>query len=125
MIRAKPDVIVTSGAEPQLQAVMPLSGLIPIVFWANNFDPIERGYVKRRPSRPSASIQNDSGLPQGPGSCPSGILIARGHGGSEAEEPCYERANHKGWADPGIGHHGASGSILILLVLLLWAYLPA
>jgi hypothetical protein len=39
-------LIVTSGAEPQLQAVMPVSGLIPIVFWANNFDPIERGYVK-------------------------------------------------------------------------------
>ena len=32
MVRAKPDVIVTSGAEPQLQAVMPVSGLIPIVF---------------------------------------------------------------------------------------------
>ena len=46
MVRAKPDVIVSNGAEPQLQAVMPVSGLIPIVFWANNFDPIERGYVK-------------------------------------------------------------------------------
>ena len=46
MVRAKPDVIVTGGAELQLQAVMPVSGLIPIVFWANNFDPIERGYVK-------------------------------------------------------------------------------
>jgi putative ABC transport system substrate-binding protein len=46
MVRAKPDVIVSNGAEPQLQAVMPVSGLFPIVFWANNFDPIERGYVK-------------------------------------------------------------------------------
>jgi putative ABC transport system substrate-binding protein len=55
MVRAKPDVIVTSGAEPQLQAVMPVSGLIPIVFWANNFDPIERGYVKSL-ARPGGNI---------------------------------------------------------------------
>jgi putative ABC transport system substrate-binding protein len=34
IVRAKPDVIVSNGAEPQLQAVMPASGLIPIVFWA-------------------------------------------------------------------------------------------
>jgi putative ABC transport system substrate-binding protein len=55
MVRAKPDVIVTSGAEPQLQAVMPVSGLIPIVFWANNFDPIERGYVKSL-ARPGGNL---------------------------------------------------------------------
>ena len=55
MVRAKPDVIITSGAVPQLQAVMPVSGLIPIVFWANNFDPIERGYVKSL-SRPGGKL---------------------------------------------------------------------
>jgi putative ABC transport system substrate-binding protein len=55
MVRAKPDVIVTSGAEAQLQAVMPVSGLIPIVFWANNFDPIERGYVKSL-ARPGGNL---------------------------------------------------------------------
>ena len=55
MVRAKPDVIVTGGAEPQLQAVMPVSGLIPIVFWANNFDPIERGYVKSL-ARPGGNL---------------------------------------------------------------------
>jgi putative tryptophan/tyrosine transport system substrate-binding protein len=55
MVRAKPDVIVTSGAEAQLQAVVPVSGLIPIVFWANNFDPIERGYVKSL-SRPGGNL---------------------------------------------------------------------
>ena len=55
MVRAKPDVIVTGGAEPQLQAVMPVSGLIPVVFWANNFDPIERGYVKSL-ARPGGNL---------------------------------------------------------------------
>jgi putative ABC transport system substrate-binding protein len=34
---------------------MPVSGLIPIVFWANNFDPIERGYVKTL-ARPGGNI---------------------------------------------------------------------
>jgi putative ABC transport system substrate-binding protein len=55
MVRFKPDVIVTSGGEAQLQMVMPVSGLIPIVFWANNFDPIERGYVKSL-ARPGGNI---------------------------------------------------------------------
>ena len=34
---------------------MPVSGLIPIVFWANNFDPIERGYVKSL-ARPGGNL---------------------------------------------------------------------
>jgi putative ABC transport system substrate-binding protein len=55
MVRARPDVIVTSGAEAQLQAVMPVSGLIPIVFWANNYDPIERGYVQSL-ARPGGNL---------------------------------------------------------------------
>ena len=55
MVRAKPDVIVTSGGEAQLQAIMPVSGLIPVVFWANNFDPIERGYVKSL-ARPGGNL---------------------------------------------------------------------
>jgi len=55
MVGARPDVIVTTGAEPQLQAVMPVSGLIPIVFWANNFDPIERGYVQSL-ARPGGNL---------------------------------------------------------------------
>jgi putative ABC transport system substrate-binding protein len=54
-VRAKPDVIVTTGAEAQLQAIMPVSGLIPVVFWANNFDPIERGYVKSL-ARPGGNL---------------------------------------------------------------------
>jgi putative ABC transport system substrate-binding protein len=55
IVRAKPDVIITSGSEPQLQTVIPVSGLIPIVFWANNFDPIERGYVKSL-ARPGGNL---------------------------------------------------------------------
>lgn len=55
MVRAKPDLIVISGVEAQLQAVMPVSGLIPIVFFANNFDPIERGYVKSL-ARPGGNL---------------------------------------------------------------------
>jgi putative tryptophan/tyrosine transport system substrate-binding protein len=46
LVRAKPDVIVVSGAEEQLQTVLAASRTIPIVIFANNYDPIERGYVK-------------------------------------------------------------------------------
>jgi putative ABC transport system substrate-binding protein len=46
LIRSKVDVIVTSGTEVVLQAVIAVSSTIPIVVWANNFDPIARGYVK-------------------------------------------------------------------------------
>ena len=90
MVRAKPDVIVTSGAEPQLQAVMPVSGLIPIVFWANNFDPIERGYVKSL-ARPGGNLtgvftrqpelaekQVEFSTQTFPGSDPPGRIV--GHG---------------------------------------------
>ena len=46
MVRADPDVLVALGAEPVLQAVLRASQTIPIVFVANNYDPIARGYVK-------------------------------------------------------------------------------
>ena len=46
LIRSKVDVIMASGTEVALQAVMAASSTIPIVIWANNYDPIERGYVK-------------------------------------------------------------------------------
>jgi putative tryptophan/tyrosine transport system substrate-binding protein len=46
LVRSNADVIVTSGAEEQLQTVIAASRTIPIVIWANNYDPIERGYVK-------------------------------------------------------------------------------
>jgi ABC-type uncharacterized transport system substrate-binding protein len=46
LVRSKADVIVASGAEEQLKAVLAVNRDIPIVIWANNYDPIERGYVK-------------------------------------------------------------------------------
>ena len=46
MVRTSPDVLVALGAEPILQAFLRASSTIPIVFVANNYDPIARGYVQ-------------------------------------------------------------------------------
>jgi putative ABC transport system substrate-binding protein len=46
MVRANPDVLVALGAEPALQAFMQASRTIPVVFVANNYDPIAQGYVR-------------------------------------------------------------------------------
>ena len=46
MTRANPDVLVALGPEPPLQALVAASRTIPIVFVANNYDPIARGYVQ-------------------------------------------------------------------------------
>jgi putative tryptophan/tyrosine transport system substrate-binding protein len=45
LLRAQPDLIVAAGPEVALQAVVGASGHTPIVMFAVNFDPIERGYV--------------------------------------------------------------------------------
>jgi putative ABC transport system substrate-binding protein len=45
LLRGQPDLIVAAGPEVALQAVVGASGHIPIVMFAVNFDPIERGYV--------------------------------------------------------------------------------
>ena len=45
LLRAKPDLLVITGGEVALQAVIGASGHIPIVMLASNFDPIEHGYV--------------------------------------------------------------------------------
>jgi len=45
LMRTQPDLIVAAGPEVALQAVVGASGHIPIVMFAANFDPIERGYV--------------------------------------------------------------------------------
>ena len=55
MARAKPDVLVALGAEPSLQACVQASRDIPIVFAANNYDPIARGYVKSL-ARPGGNV---------------------------------------------------------------------
>jgi putative ABC transport system substrate-binding protein len=46
MVRINPDVLVALGSEPLLQACVRASRTIPIVFVANNYDPIARGYVQ-------------------------------------------------------------------------------
>jgi putative tryptophan/tyrosine transport system substrate-binding protein len=46
MVRTNSDVLVALGSEPVLQACMQASRTLPIVFVANNYDPIARGYVR-------------------------------------------------------------------------------
>lgn len=46
LVRARPDVIVATGPEAGLQAIVNTSGAIPVVMVAVNFDPIAGGYVK-------------------------------------------------------------------------------
>ena len=45
-VDSKVDVLVALGTEPSLKACISASQTVPIVFVANNFDPIELGYVK-------------------------------------------------------------------------------
>ncbi len=40
------DVLVIEGAESVLKAAMEANSNLPIVVYANNYDPIERGYAK-------------------------------------------------------------------------------
>ena len=54
-MRAQPDLLVIAGPEVALQAVIGASGHIPIVMFAVNFDPIERGYVTSL-AQPSGNI---------------------------------------------------------------------
>ena len=46
LIDAKVEVIVVEGSEIGLKAAIAKTQNIPIVMYANNYDPIERGYVK-------------------------------------------------------------------------------
>src|SRR5262245_9969205 len=46
LVRAQPNVLVATGPEVALQALIGASGHIPIVMLAGNFDPVERGYAK-------------------------------------------------------------------------------
>jgi putative ABC transport system substrate-binding protein len=45
LMRTQPDLVIAAGPEVALQAVIGASGHIPIVMFAVNFDPLERGYV--------------------------------------------------------------------------------
>jgi len=55
LMRTQPELIVVSGGEAALQAVVGASIAVPIVFIAVNFDPIERGYVASL-ARPGGNI---------------------------------------------------------------------
>jgi putative tryptophan/tyrosine transport system substrate-binding protein len=46
LVRSNVELLVTLGSEIALQAAMAASPTIPIVMWANSFDPIAHGYVK-------------------------------------------------------------------------------
>jgi putative tryptophan/tyrosine transport system substrate-binding protein len=55
LTRTQPDLIVALGPEIALQALASVSGFIPVVFVAVNFDPLARGYVASL-ARPAGNI---------------------------------------------------------------------
>jgi ABC-type uncharacterized transport system substrate-binding protein len=55
MVRANADVLVALGSEQALQSCIRASRTIPIVFVANNYDPIARGYVQSL-ARPGGNV---------------------------------------------------------------------
>jgi len=55
LMRSQPELIVATGPEVSLRAVVAASGAIPVVMIAINFDPIARGYVTSL-ARPGGNI---------------------------------------------------------------------
>jgi putative ABC transport system substrate-binding protein len=55
LVRSNLELLIVEGTETGLQAAMAASQTIPILMWANNFDPIARGYVKSL-ARPGGNI---------------------------------------------------------------------
>jgi putative ABC transport system substrate-binding protein len=55
LMRSQPDLIVATGPEASLQAVVGASGFIPIVILAINFDPLALGYIPSL-ARPGGNI---------------------------------------------------------------------
>src|SRR5262245_37167522 len=55
LMRSQPDLIVAIGPEASLQAVVGVSGTIPVVMIAINFDPLARGYISSL-ARPGGNI---------------------------------------------------------------------
>jgi putative ABC transport system substrate-binding protein len=55
LVRSNVELVIVEGTEIGLQAAVAASPTIPILMWANNFDPIARGYVKSLP-RPGGNI---------------------------------------------------------------------
>jgi putative ABC transport system substrate-binding protein len=61
LVRSRVELLVTGGSENALQAAMAASPTIPIVMWANGFDPIARGYVKSL-ARPGGNVTRITSL---------------------------------------------------------------
>ena len=55
LVRSNVDLIVAAGPEIAVQAALEASRTVPIVMWANNFDPLARGYVQSL-SRPGGNV---------------------------------------------------------------------
>ena len=55
LLRLQPDLIVATGPESSLQAVIGASRAIPVVMMATNFDPLARGYVASL-ARPGGNV---------------------------------------------------------------------
>jgi putative ABC transport system substrate-binding protein len=55
LMRSQPDLVVATGPETSLQAVVGASGFIPVVMIAVNFDPLARGYITSL-ARPGGNI---------------------------------------------------------------------
>jgi ABC-type uncharacterized transport system substrate-binding protein len=55
LVRSDVDLIVASGPDVAVKAVLAASRTIPIVMWANNFDPIAHGYVQSL-ARPGGNV---------------------------------------------------------------------
>jgi putative tryptophan/tyrosine transport system substrate-binding protein len=55
LIGRKVDIILSAGSEPALRAAQAVSGGLPIVFLAIDFDPLEKGYVASL-ARPGGNI---------------------------------------------------------------------
>jgi putative ABC transport system substrate-binding protein len=55
LVRSNVDLIVAAGPEVAVKAALAASRTVPIVMWANNFDPLSRGYVQTL-ARPGGNV---------------------------------------------------------------------
>jgi ABC-type uncharacterized transport system substrate-binding protein len=55
LVRSNVDVIVATGPEIAVKAALAASRTVPIVMWANNFDPFAHGYVQSL-ARPGGNV---------------------------------------------------------------------
>src|SRR5215813_2693676 len=55
LVRSNVDLIVATGPEVAVQAALAASRAVPIVMWANNFDPLSKGYVQSL-ARPGGNV---------------------------------------------------------------------